>query len=188
MVKRRHTYPYHLDPGAVTALSDDEIVAILRATDPIIASGGRTLLAKILKGSKDKAVLAHELDSNPYYGAFADRSIKLITNMIDYCIMNDYLRIEYDKKMPILLYTDRGWAIERITYANELLVLIQTGVSTGNHDFIGRMLTVNPECVLLALRQLDTKDDQELQKALSVWLPQAKGKVKKKLNSLLSSL
>jgi hypothetical protein len=38
-------------------LNQQEIRFILRAADAIIASGGRTLLAKILKGSKEKKVL-----------------------------------------------------------------------------------------------------------------------------------
>ncbi|MED3824995.1 hypothetical protein P4561_14975 [Priestia flexa] len=43
-------------------LSDEEIKVILRAADEIIAKGGRTLLAKILKGSRVKKVLQLELD------------------------------------------------------------------------------------------------------------------------------
>ena len=38
-------------------LTASEIRAILRASDDIIAQGGRTLLAKILKGSKEKQLL-----------------------------------------------------------------------------------------------------------------------------------
>ncbi|WP_050900463.1 hypothetical protein [Paenibacillus elgii] len=35
-------------------LTNEEIRAVLRAADEIIGQGGRTLLAKILKGSRDK--------------------------------------------------------------------------------------------------------------------------------------
>ncbi|WP_404349117.1 hypothetical protein LG311_01965 [Sutcliffiella horikoshii] len=38
----------------IDSLSHEEIKAVLRASDGIIASGGRTLLAKILKGSRLK--------------------------------------------------------------------------------------------------------------------------------------
>ncbi|MEW9674633.1 hypothetical protein ABRT01_00335 [Lentibacillus sp. L22] len=48
---------------ATQSLPEHEILAILRAADEIIAQGGRTLLAKILKGSREKKVLALELDN-----------------------------------------------------------------------------------------------------------------------------
>lgn len=51
----------------ISALSQEEIDAILRAADDIIACGGRTLLAKILKGSKDKKLLQLKFDQNPGY-------------------------------------------------------------------------------------------------------------------------
>lgn len=38
-------------------LSEADILTILRAADEIIGEGGRTLLAKILKGSREKKVL-----------------------------------------------------------------------------------------------------------------------------------
>jgi len=38
-------------------LSKTDILTILRAADEIIAQGGRTLLAKVLKGSREKKVL-----------------------------------------------------------------------------------------------------------------------------------
>jgi hypothetical protein len=42
--------------GKHSMLSETEIRVILRAADDIIASGGRTLLAKILKGSREKII------------------------------------------------------------------------------------------------------------------------------------
>ncbi|WP_240675911.1 RQC domain-containing protein [Ammoniphilus sp. CFH 90114] len=51
-------------------LTQEEIRIILRAADSIIATGGRTLLSKILKGSREKKVLELELQSNPSYGLF----------------------------------------------------------------------------------------------------------------------
>lgn len=46
-------------------LPDAELKAILRAADDIIASGGRTLLSQILKGSKSRKLLELGLDRNP---------------------------------------------------------------------------------------------------------------------------
>ncbi len=64
-------------------LSDEEIRLILRATDSIIATGGRTLLSKILKGSRDKKLLALELDKNPSYGCFSALTLEEIIVKIE---------------------------------------------------------------------------------------------------------
>jgi hypothetical protein len=44
-----------------------EIKVILRAADPLIMQGGRTLLAKMLKGSKDKDIVERNLNECPGY-------------------------------------------------------------------------------------------------------------------------
>ncbi len=48
-------------------------------------------------------------------------SLDDITARIDWLIINGYFRIEYDYRLPLLVYGERGWAIECETYADELL-------------------------------------------------------------------
>jgi hypothetical protein len=55
MGKKVKRVPVNLDAGDVAELQPDEISAILRAADELIGKGGRTLLSKILKGSKEKS-------------------------------------------------------------------------------------------------------------------------------------
>jgi superfamily II DNA helicase RecQ len=184
MARRKH-FDYRLDCGEVDGISEAEIVTILRAADSIIGSGGRTLLAKILKGSKDKNVLSHELDKNPCYGAFSDKSIQLIANMIDRCIIDSFLKIDYEGRMPVLVFTDKGWSIEKEVFADELLEQMLNDVARGKVDFIDRMLNVNPVCVLLALEKLGRIEEPNLLDALRKWQPLAQGKVKKRLNAIL---
>jgi predicted ArsR family transcriptional regulator len=57
MGKKKPKIEYRLDSRGIKDLSAEEIRAILRAADELIAAGGRSLLSKILKGSKDKKVL-----------------------------------------------------------------------------------------------------------------------------------
>jgi hypothetical protein len=57
-----------LDPKGIKNLPYEEIVAILRGADDLIMSGGRSLLAKVLKGSRAKKVLGLGLDASPVYG------------------------------------------------------------------------------------------------------------------------
>lgn len=102
-------------------LSENEVRVILRAADDIIASGGRTLLAKILKGSRDKKVLQLGLDKNPVYGSLSFLKIDEIVARIDWLIHHGFLEIEYSGKLPIIVYAEKGWIIERDQFADELL-------------------------------------------------------------------
>lgn len=68
MSKRVKRVEYHLDTKGITSLPPEEIKAILRGADELIMSGGRNLLAKILKGSKEKKILERQLDDCPVYG------------------------------------------------------------------------------------------------------------------------
>jgi hypothetical protein len=44
----------------------------LRAADDLIGAGGRSLLTKILRGSRANDVLSRGLDQNPAYGIYQD--------------------------------------------------------------------------------------------------------------------
>jgi hypothetical protein len=57
MSRKDRRVAYHLDAGGIKHLAHEEIVAILRGADDLIVQGGRTLLAKLLKGSRDKRIL-----------------------------------------------------------------------------------------------------------------------------------
>ncbi len=63
---------------ALFLLPAEELHAVLRATDDVIGEGGRTQVAKILKGSKEKQLLEKGLDQNPAYGFFHDLKLEQI--------------------------------------------------------------------------------------------------------------
>ena len=112
---------YVLDAKGIGRLPHEEIAAILRGADSLIMSGGRTMLTKVLKGSRAQKVLELGLDKNPAYGYYAHLSNEEILARIDRVILDGYLEIEYDYRLPLLCYTQQGWEIERETYASELL-------------------------------------------------------------------
>lgn len=103
-------------------LTKKEKLAILRAADELIATGGRNLLSKILKGSREKKVLELELDKSPVYGYFQSETIAAITEKVDWMIEHDFLEIFYSGKLPMIVYTDRGWQIEASQRADEFLL------------------------------------------------------------------
>ena len=81
MSRKVRRVPYQLDTRDVKDLPLEETAAILRGADDLIMSGGRSLLAKVLKGSRDKKLLSLELDKSPVSGnvtpgSYAPRSTK----------------------------------------------------------------------------------------------------------------
>lgn len=102
-------------------LPAQELYAILRAADDVIGEGGRTQVAKILKGSKEKQLLEKGLDQNPAYGFFHDLKQEQIMEKIDCLIDRHYIRTEWEGRLPILEFTPLGWAVERERRAKEFL-------------------------------------------------------------------
>lgn len=103
-------------------LPEPELRAILRAADDIIAEGGRTLLTKILKGSKERKLLELGLDRNPSYGFYRDLSLEQITDKVDQMIRTGFLETEVLNKLPRIVFTPHGWAIERERRAEEFVL------------------------------------------------------------------
>ncbi|WP_081413481.1 RQC-minor-1 family DNA-binding protein [Aneurinibacillus terranovensis] len=122
------------------SLFQNEIRLILRAADDIIASGGRTLLSKILKGSKEKKLLELGLEKNPSYGCFRSLTMAEIMGKIDWMIDHNFLEIQYSGKLPMIVFTERGWTIERDQYADELLhewdQWIADGITDVNMEYL----------------------------------------------------
>ena len=53
---------------------------------------------------------------------------------IDWLIINGYLRIEYDYRLPMLVYTRKGWEIERETYTAEMLAKLDQRITNNDPD------------------------------------------------------
>ena len=170
MSRKVRRVPVTLNARDVKELPEDEIRMILRGADDIMGSGGRGLLAKILKGSRQKAVLEHELDRSPVYGALSELSLEQITARIDWLIIEGYLRIEYDYRLPLLVYTKRGWEIERETYANELLGRLDQLVAES--DAVGDITWLtekNPEVLQLILEKIADTGNPKYLPVLKRW-------------------
>jgi len=71
-------------------------------------SFGKTLVAKVLKGSRNASVQKYAyLTTLPTFGLMKERTIKDISRFIDYLTADGYLRIE-GGEFPVLKLTDRG--------------------------------------------------------------------------------
>ena len=189
MGRRVRRVPVNLNIDDLRPVPFEEIKVILRCADPIIMSGGRTLLSKILKGSRESKILDLKLDQCPVYGYFKDISIKEITIKIDWLILNGYLSIEYDYRLPLLVYTRKGWEIEMDRYSDDLLQGFDDILASEETDFdMTNLKDRNREMILMLLDKVAATGDKKYIPILEAWKRIDYKKVKKKLNGVINKL
>ena len=189
MSRKVRRVPVHLDPKDIDDLPFDEKKAILRGADNLIMSGGRSILAKILKGSKEKKVIEHNFNESPVYGYFSDLSIEEITAKIDWLILNGFLRIEYDYRLPLIVYTRKGWGIEMDTYTDELLKEFDNLLESNNADFDMMYLKDrNREMILLLLDKVEATGNSRYIPILEAWKRIDYKKVSQRINKVIEEI
>ena len=151
-------------------LSNSDKQAILRAADEIIGKGGRTLLAKILKGSREKKVLQLGLNTCPAYGYFKFDTLEKILEKIDWMIDFDFLDIEYSGKLPMIVFTERGWLVEADIRADELLNEWNQWLTEGRaFPDMSYLKDRNREMIFLFLKKLGETGDRKYIPYLKEW-------------------
>ncbi len=187
--KKSTRVPVHLDSKGIEPLSESEIALILRGADDLIGTGGRRLLARILKGSKEKRLLELQLDKSPAYGALRNLSLDKVMAQIDWLIIKGYLRIEYDYRLPMLVYTHKGWEIEKETFASEKLARLDRQLEEGNPDKTFEWLNdMNPQVKYRILDVIADSGDSKYILALEQWAGSASGKVRGRIKDILKIL
>ncbi|MBN1317452.1 MAG: hypothetical protein JXA42_18365 [Anaerolineales bacterium] len=178
-----------LDTKGITSLPDNEIAAILRGADPLIMSGGRNLLSKLLKGSRDKKVLERGLDKCPVYGFFSHLTLAEIMSRIDWMIVEGYLEIEYDWRLPLLCYSPLGWTIERNTYADELLQGFDRMLARGSGPYdMGYLKNRSRDMILLLLDKVEETRDPKYVQLLEDWAKIDYKKVRQRIRQVMRTI
>ena len=178
----------NLDTKGLKEPSDEDLKAVLRGADDLIAQGGRTLLMRILRGSASKEVLDRSLDQSPVYGYFRDLSNEDTLARIDWAVLNGYLRIEHIDRLPLLVYTQKGWEIEREQYANELLDGIETMLRDGPPYPMAHLKDRDREMILLLLDKIEATGDAKFIPALEAWKKVDYKKVKQRIGQIIRQL
>lgn len=180
---------YTLDSKGIKELPYDEIAAILRGADELIMQGGRTLLAKILKGSREKTVLELNLDKSPVYGFYHHLTIEQILARIDWVILEGYLALEYSGRLPLLVYTNKGWDIEKETYTDELLQGFNVMLDSGADAF--NMLYLKDRdrgMILRLLEKVEASGNPAYIPLLEAWQKIDYKKVRKRIQQVIHHL
>lgn len=169
MSKKVRRLPVVLDAGEIKDLPQEDIRMILRGADELISTGGRSMLAKILKGSKDKTIFKYKLNECPAYGYYQDMKLDDISKCIDWMIKEDYLRIEYDYRLPLLVFSEKGWQIEKETFAQELYQRMCLDVEEKKARVIFEMKEVNRQVVMRVLDKIEKEGTEEFLPYLEAW-------------------
>lgn len=169
MSRKVRRVPVSLDAGEIKDLPQEDIRMILRGADELISTGGRSMLAKILKGSKDKTIFKYKLNECPAYGYYQDMKLDDISKCIDWMIKKDYLRIEYDYRLPLLVFSEKGWQIEKETFAQELYQRMCLDVEEKKARVIFEMKEVNRQVVMCVLDKIEKDGTKEFLPYLEAW-------------------
>lgn len=169
MSKKVRRVPVVLDAGEIKDLPQEDIRMILRGADALISTGGRSMLAKILKGSKDKKIFEYKLNECPAYGYYQDMKLDDISKCIDWMIKEDYLRIEYDYRLPLLVFSEKGWQIEKETFAQELYQRMCLDVEEKKARVLFEMKEVNRQVVMCVLDKIEKDGTEEFLPYLEAW-------------------
>jgi hypothetical protein len=189
MGRKRQRIPVSLDSRGVEHLSAEVIALILRGADDLILRGGRSLLAKVLKGSREQKLIALELDRSPAYGALAQLPLNEILARIDWLIENDYLAIKYDGRLPLLVYTPRGWEIERGTYAAELHARLDALIACSDTPpDLAWLNDKNREVVMLLLERIERTGEPGYLSTLDAWSHSTYKKIRQRILQVMEHL
>jgi len=189
MSRKVRRVPVSLDTKGITHLSPPEIAIILRGADELIMRGGRSLLAKVLKGSREKKLQDLSLDQSPAFGALRALGLEEILARIDWLIINHYLAIEYDHRLPLLVYTPRGWEIEKKTYAVELQRKLDQLIASGNPTpDLAWLNDSHREVLMHLLDRIEASGDRKVIPALESWSQFAVKKIRHKIHGVIETL
>jgi hypothetical protein len=189
MSRKRSRVRFDLDSKEVSGLSSVELQTVLRAADDLIMRGGRTLLAKVLKGSRSKDVLSASLQASPAYGYYRHLPQEEVLARIDWVILNGYLGIEYSGRLPLLVYTPRGWAIEKETYAAELFQGLRARLSGPQQaSDMSYLKDRNREVIWRLLDLIEASGDPGFIPLLAEWERLDYKKVRQRIRQLIERL
>jgi hypothetical protein len=188
MSRRVQRVSVHLNPAAGGPLPPEEVAAILRGADPLVMRGGRTLLARVLRGSRERKVLELGLDSLPVYGFYRGVPEEEVLAKIDRVIADGYLAIEYDYRLPLLVLTPEGWLIEKETYARELFAGFEARLTAGPPYGMDDLKDRNRGLILRLLELVEESRDPRYVPLLREWAAIDYRKVRERIGQVVRRL
>lgn len=170
--------------------TQEEIDAILMATDAVIDQAGRSGVTLILNGSRSKKALEWEWDKLPDYGALKHLTADQITRKIDWCIHNRWLRLEHNRDgIPLLYHSEKGWERVEALWVERLLGWFEEWQAAGQPERVWpRLETINRDIKFLLLKEIEQQQRRDLASVLLAWFPHEVRAVRTAINRALQAL
>jgi len=180
---------YYLDPKDVDKLPLEDLKAILRGAYELVGTGGRSLLVKILKGSHAKDVLRLNLEKCPVYGYFRHLSADEVSSRVDRVIIDGYIKVVYDYRLPVLVFTYTGWEIAKETAANELLAGLDEILKTSQPPYdMSYLKDRNRTLIWRLLDKIEASGNPKYLPLLEAWAQIDYKKVKQRIAQVIRKL
>lgn len=84
-------------------------------------------------------------------------------------IKHGYLEIEYSGRLPVVVFSQKGWEIERETYAEELFQKMQHLLDTGDYSFVSELKDRNRGMILLLIKKIKDTNNPQFIPLLRAW-------------------
>lgn len=173
--------PVHLDATGVRELDEGELATILHAANSVVHKGGRRQLTLLLKGSRDKSLIARGLDADESYGALSYLTLDEIGRRVDWAIKKGYLDYYYEWRQPLLTFTDRGWEVERPRVAEGYYHMFAHDVETGEQAMAERMEDIEGDMQRDVVSLIAERCDERAIPHLEAWSEGAFKRTRKKI-------
>ena len=116
-------------------------------------------------------------------------SLEEVLARIDWVILNGYLAIEYDYRLPLLVYSELGWEIEKETYADELLRGFDEMLASGKCPFdMSYLKDRDRGMILLLLDKVEATGNPKYIPLLKAWQQVDYKKVRQRIQQVVHRL
>ncbi len=124
------------------------------------------------------------------YGALSYLTGPKIGSLVDWCIDQYWLDIEYTRDgIPLLFTTDKGWERAKGIWARRVLGWFDEWASAGTPENVWpRLEKINQQIKHLILELIEKEHRQHLVPVLRSWFPHEVRKVRQSINRTLQTL
>lgn len=171
-------------------LADTEIDVILQAAGDIAYQGGKNALVLVLKGSRSKVIREKGLDQIKTYGFFKNQTTEGIKSKINWMIENDWLRVEYRQKQPLVFQAAKGQERIKKAASDDLFKEFDKWIHRSNRPemFPLQLKDINRDVKLYVLQKILSRKMYEYIPILHQWKTNESKRMKKKINDTVRAM
>lgn len=154
--------------------------------DEVVGGAGRTGVVQILHGSQSQKVAERGWDQLPTYGVLRGLTAKEIGTLVDWCIHHGWLRLVYERDIPLLAHSERGWARTKQLWVQRILGWLESW--KGRPEALWAQLEpIHRDIKFMTLETIQLQERRELAPALRAWFPHETGAVRTAINQTLAA-